>query len=152
MNLFNENIKQLASKIAEENGFFLIDFVIRGNNANRIIEIFIDGEKNISAGDCAKISTEINSQLEKIPEIGSSYRLDVSSPGIDRPLKFLKQYPKNINRDFEVIYTEGNEDKKIKAKLLRIEGNDLMFLFNKKNEIVINFINIKKAKVLVSFS
>ncbi len=152
MNLLNENIKQLASITAEENGFFLIDCVIRGNNTNKIIEIFIDGEKNISAGDCAKVSTEINSQLEKIPDIGSSYRLDVSSPGLDRPLKYLKQYPKNINRDFEITYSTGNEVKKIKARLLRIEDNNLIFLFNKKNELIINYNDIKKAKVLVSFS
>jgi ribosome maturation factor RimP len=151
MNLLNENIKQLASKKAEENGFFLIDCVIRGNNANRIIEIYVDGEKNVSADDCAKISYDINSLLEDNPEIGSSYRLDVSSPGVDRPLKFIKQYPKHINRYFEIIYKKGDEEKKMTAKLVRIEEDDLIFLFN-KDEVIINFNNIKKAKVLVSFS
>ena len=151
MNLLIENIKQLASQKAEENGFFLIDCVIRGNNANRIIEIYVDGEKNVSADDCAKISNEINLQLENVPDIGSSYRLDVSSPGVDRPLKFLKQYPKHINRYFEVAYTAGSEEKRMTAKLVRIEGDDLIFIFN-KDEVIINFNNIKKAKVLVSFS
>ena len=151
MNLLNENIKQLASKKAEEDGFFLIDCVIRGNNANRIIEVFIDGEKNVSAADCAKVSVDIDKELENLPDLGSSYRLDVSSPGIDRPLKFLKQYPKNINRYFEVNYKTDDIEKKMTAKLVGIEGNDLIFFFNKE-KVIINFNNINKAKVLVSFS
>lgn len=151
MNLLNENIKQIASQKAEENGFFLIDCIIRGNSANRIIEIYVDGEKNVSADDCAKLSSEINSLLENVPDVGSSYRLDVSSPGVDRPLKFLKQFPKHISRYFEITYTSGSDDRRITAKLVRIEGNDLIFLFNKE-ELIINFNNIKKAKVLVRFS
>ena len=151
MNLLNENIKQLASEKAEENGFFLIDCIVRGNNTNRIIEIYVDGEKNVSADDCAKLSNDIDLQLENIQDIGSSYRLDVSSPGVDRPLKFLKQYPKHINRYFEVAYKTGDEEKKMTAKLVRIEEDDLIFLFN-KDEVIINFNNLKKAKVLVSFS
>jgi len=79
------------------------------------------------------------------------FRLDVSSPGIDRPLKFLKQYQKHVNRKFDVSYQSGEEIKKLSGKLAAIEGDYLTFISNNK-EVIINFNNIEKANVIVSFS
>ncbi len=152
MNLFNENIIKIAADAAEANGFFLVDIVFRGNPNNRIIEIFIDGEKNVSADDCAKISGEIDEHVEKLNLIDSSYRLEVSSPGVDRPLKFLKQYSKHVNRKFEISYKRNDETKKLIGKLTGIDGEKLVFISDNKNETIINFNNITKAKVIVSFS
>lgn len=158
MNLQDEKIKNIIRETVEGNGFFLIDLQFRGTTNNRIFEIYIDGEKNISAEDCAVVSREINSQLEE--SIDTSYRLDVSSPGVDRPLKYLKQFPKHINRKFEVSYTQQDpanpdapgETKKITGKLISVEDTDLIFKLNNQSEIKINFNNIKKAKVIISFS
>ncbi|HUX61843.1 MAG TPA: ribosome maturation factor RimP [Ignavibacteriaceae bacterium] len=152
MNLFDENISKIAAGKSEDYGFFLVDIIFRGNPNNRMIEIFIDGEKNVSADDCAKVSREIEEQIESLGLIDSSYRLEVSSPGVDRPLKYLKQYPKHINRKFEISYKPNDETKKLVGKLLRIEGENLVFQSDQKNETIINFNNIIKAKVLVSFS
>jgi ribosome maturation factor RimP len=151
MNIFDEKIKVITNSIVEKNGFFLIDFVLRGNEKNRVIEIFVDGERNISAEDCAIISREINTAIETQNLIESNYRLDVSSPGIDRPLLYLKQYPKHVKRKFDISYNQNNETKKLTGKLVDVSGEDLTFLSDNK-QIIINFNNIIKAKVLASFS
>ena len=150
MNSLRENIVQITKEITSSSGFFLIDIVIRGTERNRVIEVFIDGEKNITAKDCAEMSRKINEVFEEKEIIKAAYRLDVSSPGIERPLLYLKQYPKQINRMFEITYSYGDEKKKLKGTLKKIEGEDLTFLTNK--EQIINFKDIIKAKVLVSFS
>ena len=151
MNLSVKNIKDTVASVVEGNGFFLIDIILRGNENNRVIEIYIDGEKDISAEDCAKVSRELNSIIESQNLIESNYRLDVSSPGIDRSLIFLKQYPKHINRKFDVSYIQNNETNKLTGKLLDVSGENLTFLSNNK-QIIINFNNIKKAKVIAGFS
>lgn len=150
MNILDEKIAHIARETAEKNGFFLVDLILRGTPKNRVIEVYVDGEGNVSAEDCALISREINSQVEGLIE--SSYRLDVSSPGVDRPLKFIKQYPKNINRKFEVSYSENNETKKLVGKLISVDSDELTFQTNNQEQKKINFNNIKKAKVLISFS
>jgi len=150
MNSLRENIVQITKEITSSSGFFLIDIVIRGTERNRVIEVFIDGEKNITAKDCAEMSRKINEVFEEKEIIKAAYRLDVSSPGIERPLLYLKQYPKQINRMFEITYSYGDEKKKLKGTLKKIEGEDLTFLTNK--EQIINFKDIINAKVLVSFS
>ena len=150
MNLIDENIIEIASEIAESDGFFLIDVTFRGTEKNRVIEVFIDGEKNITAEDCAQISRKMNSVIDEKQMIKSNYRLDVSSPGVDRPLRFLKQYKKHLNRQFEITYKVGEKKNHLKGKLVKIEDEMLTFLTSK--ETVINYNDIIKAKVLISFS
>lgn len=152
MNVIEEKISRICEKVSAEHGYFLIAIQFRGQKSQKIIEVFIDGEKNLTVDDCAKISRGINEQIETENLIESSYRLDVSSPGVDRPLKHLPQYKKHIGRKFEVIYKyDSNTEKKLTAKLQSIESDVLIFT-NKNEEINIPFSNIIKAQVLISFS
>ncbi len=151
MNLLKENIAKISEEIAQKLGFFIVDIIFRGDQRKRIIEVFVDGEKNISADDLAQISREINSVIEEQNLIKESYRLDVSTPGVERPLKYLKQFPKHINRNFEITYNTGDVEKIITGKLLGIKGEELTFL-SEKNNLIVEFKNITKAKVLISFS
>ncbi len=151
MNELIKNISKIAEKSASEFGLLLIEINLRGNDRNRIIEIFVDGEKNVSAENLAELSKLIYSEIEEKNLIKGSYRLDVSTPGVDRPLKFLKQYPKHINRKFEVKYQSGEEKLELNAKLGSVEGEDLLFSTG-KTLVKINFKDIISAKVVISFS
>jgi len=149
MNQNFENIRQIAQQVAEQNSLFLIDLIVRGSESSRVIEVFIDGEINISADECALVSKEITKQIDE-KELLKSYRLDVSSPGVDRPLIYLKQYPKHLNRLFEIEFNASGSSSTFKGKLVSIEDEVLTFQSNK--EIKIKFQDILKAKVLVSFN
>ncbi len=151
MDINKEKIVQISNEIAEKLNFFVVDISFRGDNRKRIIELFVDSGKNVDSENLAQINREINSVLEEQNIIDHAYRFDVSSPGVDRPLKFLKQFPKHINRKFEVTYKSGEETKTITGKLLTVEGEELTFLSDKKN-ILIEFKNITTAKVIISFS
>lgn len=149
-----DTIKEKILKIVENSllgtEFLLIETNIRGDQRKRIIEVFVDSAKNISADDLAELSRKINEILSEDEEIGN-YRLDVSTPGVERPLRFIEQFPKNINRNFELEYFFGNEVMKLKAKLISVNGKELIFN-DGKNEFLINHNQIIKAKVLISFS
>ncbi len=149
MKLDKLKILQLTEKVVKELNFFLIDVNFRGDSRNQIIEIFVDSTSGITADNCKSISRQIGAIIEEEELVSGKYRLDVSSPGSDRSLKYLEQYSKHINRSFEVEYSDGEEIRKVKAKLVKIE-NDTLFFTSNKNEITINFNNIKSAKVLIS--
>jgi len=151
MNDLVKKISEIAENSAPGFGLFLIDINLRGNDRNRIIEIFADGEKNVSAENLADLSRVINDQIEVNNIIKGSYRLDVSTPGVEKPLKFLKQFPKHINRKFDLQYNSGEEKLQIKAKLESVEAENLTFT-TEKTLIKINFKDILSAKVLISFS
>ncbi len=151
--IFNEeNIKKISEEIVKKSGFFLVDFNLRGHGRNRVIEVYIDGERYINAEDCSNVSRELNNELQNLIEPDDFYRLDVSSPGTDRPLKFIEQFPKHLNKKFELVFNQDNETKKTEAELIEVQRDELKFLTKDKKEIIIKFNNIIKAKVLLSFS
>jgi ribosome maturation factor RimP len=150
MDTIKEKILKIIQNSISDTDFLLIDTNIRGDQRKRIIEVFVDSSKNVSADDLAELSSKINDILSETEDIGN-YRLDVSTPGVDRPLKFIEQYPKNVNRNFELEYQFGDEVKKVKARLVSVNGNELTFN-DGRNEFLINYNQIIKAKVLISFS
>jgi len=152
MQLLEKKIVNITQEVTDRNSLLLVDFLFRGFHNSIVIEIYIDGEKSVSVEDCAKISREINDLIEAENLIDSAYRLEVSSPGVDRPLKFLQQYLKHINRSFDLqLAEEQGTTKKVTGKLLSIEGENLLFLIQKE-ETLVPFNTIKKAKVIISFS
>lgn len=152
MDLIEKQIINLCETVVLEKEFMFIDFVFRGHKNLQIIELYIDSENGVSVEDCAEVSREIRSRIETENLLEGNYRLDVSSPGVERPLKFLEQYKKHINRNFDLRFVdqEGNE-KSIKGKLLKIESDNLLFAA-KNEEYLINFNKIIKALVNISFS
>lgn len=152
MNFFEKNIYEQIEEVVSSKGFFMIDLVLRGERRNRVIEVFIDSEANVSAEDCAGISREIDKMLEEQNLFESGYRLEVSSPGVNRPLKYLKQFPKHINRKFDVSYRDSGNVRKFSGTLKSIEGNSLIFVKSNREELRVDFSDIIKAKVIISFS
>lgn len=150
MKLVKENILPIFEEVIRKHNYFLIDIVFRGSDKNVVMEIFVDNQSGVTTEGCAEISRELASILDEQLGITEKYRLDVSSPGVDRPLKFIEQYPKHIGRKFEIKYSDNDELKKFTGILKQIENDDLFFE-SSKTEIKINFNSIKTAKVLVSF-
>lgn len=143
-------INNIAEKIAEQKGFLLINSVTKGSNRKPIFEIYIDNKIGISAENCAEFSRAVKDELEKTDYADLDYKLVVSSPGIDEPIKFLDQYYKHVNRDFKISFEENGTVLSIEAKLIKIDGDSLLFLY-KDEERLVNFNNIKKAKVKIRF-
>ncbi|MBK7871330.1 MAG: ribosome maturation factor [Saprospiraceae bacterium] len=136
---------------------FLID-INYSEKANKL-EVFIDSDSGVTFEKCQRISRYLESFLDEDLMLGDNYTLEVSSPGLSRPLKLPRQYRKNIGRDLEVTLKAGI----IKTGKL-IEANDFAATLEelvvtkegkkKKKEIVqtiIPFEDIKKAIIKIQF-
>jgi ribosome maturation factor RimP len=67
------------------------------------VTVYLDGDQGISIGRCSKISRWLEAYLDESKLIGEKYRLDVSSPGVSRPLQSPRQYPQHIGRTLTVV-------------------------------------------------
>ncbi len=150
MRLNKNQILNLLENVTSEEGYMLIDINLKGNENNAVIEVFVDNVQGVTAKDCEKLSRKFEVVLENKIFGSKKYRLDVSSPGIDRPLKYLPQYTKHIGRELRVTFLSEEGKKTFEGKLVEIQEDELKFL-QKRNEIKIKFGNIIKAKVLISF-
>jgi ribosome maturation factor RimP len=86
--------------------FYIVDIEIKGNNQ---IVVYVDGDEGLSLENCKQISRTIESVLDEEQTLGGIYGLEISSPGVNRPLKFLRQYIKHIGRLLQIKMLDGTE-------------------------------------------
>lgn len=153
-------ISDLLDQKFEEAEFadcYLIDIQL-GTKGNKL-EVFIDSDSGVTFEKCQKISRYLEAHLDEGKWLGEDYTLEVSSPGISRPLKLPRQYRKNIGRTVEVITKAGNkkEGKLIEATDFAATIEEIIITKEgkkKKKEIVqtiIPFDEIKKAVIKIQF-
>lgn len=123
-----EKIKEVAGPVLEQGGVFVVDVQLRLERKSVLIQLYVDTDKGITIDECARVSRELRSVLETQRTLeGTDFRLEVSSPGIDKPLRLLRQYPKNVGRRFNVRFNTGVEPASMKAVLTGIAGDTLTF-------------------------
>jgi ribosome maturation factor RimP len=150
-----ENIKKVAEKTPLEKDFIVVDVEVNSKNQ---VTVFLDSLEGINITDCIQVSRFIESHFDRETE---DYEMNVSSAGIDRPLKEPLQYIKNIGRKAEVQLSDGTSltgiltgySEGVITLLCEIKEKDPLTGKNKKgsSEIEINLSNIKTIKIVVSF-
>ena len=148
-------ISSLVEPILEDSGFLLVQ--LKKNNYEQALQIFIEkvnGQLTIS--DCSKITKEILQILENDRLMPENFRVEVSSPGIDRVLVRAKDFEDNIGNEIKIELKEKTANRKnIKGEISNFLG-DLLTIKLKKNEnnfnneITISLMNISKAKLVFS--
>lgn len=109
-----ENISQLATKVAESHGLDLVDVEIFRAGKRRVLRIYVGKRDGVNVDDCAKISRDLGTLLDADNVMqDENYVLEVSSPGLDRPFKTLKDYRRNLGRFIRVSTSEAVEGKKL---------------------------------------
>lgn len=155
-----EKIVDLLEVKFKEPGFtdcFLIETKM---GANKRLQVFIDSDEGINFATCRKISRYLEEHIDTQGWLGEKYVLEVSSPGVDRPLVMERQYPKNVGRKLEVKVKE--EDKARKGILKVVEPDHIVLEEERtvkqgkkkkkeKVEVEIPFDQIEQAKVKISF-
>lgn len=143
----------VEEKIADRDDLFVVGVKMHSNGT---LEVLVDGDQGISIQDCAAISRYVGFQLEENDAISHAYRLEVSSPGIERPLSMVRQYRKNIGRKIQVSLQDGVTKT---GKLLEVADNAITIVETIKEkgrkaveqQQTIALENITTIKVLISF-
>lgn len=124
-----------------------------GKDALYTLEILIErlDRSNISVADCRSASYHISALLDVENVINSAYNLEVSSPGVERPLVRLEDFERFLNY---VIRTKLHEvvegKKKWQGSINAVEGQDIILLTEDKSFLRINFANIKEASLVLT--
>jgi ribosome maturation factor RimP len=148
----------LAAKFQEETfkDCFLVELNLHKGNK---LEVFIDCDSGMTLDKCQHISRFLESYLDQPDVFGEHYVLEVSSPGLSRPLKLLRQYQKNIGRKVEVTLKDGavktGKLKAVTERFVTIEETTETKEGKKKKlqavEIELPLDNIKKTMIVICF-
>lgn len=122
-----EKIEAFLQSMFEKSTLFIAEVKVLPNTK---IEVYIDKtDCNITIDECAKISRKLEEYLETNQLVGEKYTLEVSSPGMDQPLKVIQQYQKNIGKNIEIVMNGGI---KIIGKLIAFNENTIEVEIEKK--------------------
>lgn len=125
-------------------------YVVEIEQSENSLGVYWDADSGISLGDCQRLSRLIEAYIEEHELMPADYKIDVSSPGLDRPLKFRRQYDKNIGRTFKIQHNDRTD----KGKLDEVNDEGIVLIQKVKREKIklpIAWDDITRAKVIPSF-
>ena len=141
-----EKIKSLLAPVLSRHQAFLVDVVVRNERGGKLVQVFVDTDIGVRIEQCSEISRELAAEIESDNVIETSYRLEVSSPGIDKPLTLLRQYHKNVGRRFKVTFEKAGTRATIVALLSSVVEDVLTFAPDKGEPVTLRFPEIIESK------
>jgi ribosome maturation factor RimP len=146
-------LTQLIEPEVKALGFDLVRVKLFGAGDERTLQIMAERRdtRQLVIEDCAAISRRLSDLFDEIDPIEEAYRLEVSSPGIDRPLTRLHDFSDWAGFEARITVLEPVEGRKtLKGRLMRLEGEDIFFQDAKLGDVTIAYANVDGAKLVLT--
>ncbi|CEH35270.1 ribosome maturation factor RimP [Romboutsia lituseburensis] len=145
-------IEEMVAKITDPRGFEIVDVEYVKEAGEYYLRIFLDKEGGISLNDCEAVSRELSEVLDVKDPIKDNYFLEVSSPGLDRPLKKDKDFVRYQGRDVEIkLYKPMNGSKQFEGGLVGLtEENNIKVIID-GNEVEFSKKEVALVRLAIKF-
>jgi ribosome maturation factor RimP len=152
--VLKEKIANLAQQALLNESQFLVDVIVSSKQGPGKVTVILDGDHGITIDDCASLSRKLLTAMEE-QGLTENFTLEVTTPGLDHPLKLKRQYRKNIGREMKLQLKDKTVER---GKLMEVNENEIALeqeiKEGKKKEVkrtALPFTEIEKAIVQVSF-
>ena len=146
----SDDISALLGPVVEAMGyeFWGLDY-LQGRGA--VLRIFIDSDNGISVDDCAAVSHQVSGVLDVEDPISGEYNLEVSSPGMERPLYTLEQYSRYLGEQVQMrLLAPLAGKRRLKAQLEAVQGEELVLKVG--DEVLsVPFSQVDRANLVATF-
>ena len=145
-----DKIKKIIEPVINTGGIELYDIEFNRMRGKGLLRVFIEKEGGVTIEDCGRISREIEAILDVEDPIPFSYVLEVSSPGLDRPLKKLEDFNRYSGNMVRVTTLEPVDNQTFFIGTIdKVENDEISLLLPKNRQVIIPFKNISKARLEV---
>jgi len=145
-----DKIKKIIEPVINTGGIELYDIEFNRMRGKGLLRVFIEKEGGVTIEDCGRISREIEAVLDVEDPIPFSYVLEVSSPGLDRPLKKLEDFNRYSGNMVRVTTLEPVDNQTFFIGTIdKVENDEISLLLPKNRQVIIPFKNISKARLEV---
>lgn len=117
-------IRSIVEPTVTRLGFDLVAVEILGDHRGRMLRLSIEGEAGVRAKDCAEVSRELSPVLDASDPIEGRYNLEVSSPGIERPVQRLDDFRRFKGYRVRIRLTEGHPRRRYSGRLGPVDGEE----------------------------
>jgi ribosome maturation factor RimP len=149
----SEKITELVQPVVESAGFFLEDVHVLSPGNHRIITCIVDGQTPLNLDQVTSVSRNISELLDTAEFMGeTAFTLEVTSPGVDRPLTLARHWQKNVNRLVRVVHLDGSVTA---GRITSAELTQAILVEDikgKSKEHTVAFADVKRATVEIEFN
>ena len=142
-----DRIRAFAEETVTGTDLYVVDVEVRGHKGSRVVSVYLDADEGAGVDDLATASRQLGFVLETEEIVDGAYRLEVSSPGVDRPLTLPRQYPRHIGRDLKVTYLKGADEVRAKGRLAAASADALTLELANGNPLEISHSDVVDARV-----
>ena len=144
-----EKIKSLLEDDISDLGYIVWGLEVSGNSSSKLLRLFIDKTiGSIDLVDCEKVSNQVMEILSNVDFIDFKYRLEVSSPGIDRTFFGFEQHKEFIGDLIEIKFRNENKNKTIRGELIKFDKDFLQVKLENDNHEEIQASNYLSSKLI----
>jgi ribosome maturation factor RimP len=144
----DERLQKVVEESAERHGAHLVDLVLRGHAGRAVVEVYVDNESGVTTELCAEVSRAIAAAVDQHGLLSGSYRLDVSSPGIDRPLKYRWQFRKHLGRKLRIRRKMGDTVLEVRGTFTGMDEQSVSLeVAGIPSPVVVPFESVVEARV-----
>ena len=144
-------IKSMVTPILQEMDLELVDVLYRRESSGWVLRLIIDKEDGIALDDCTAVSREVSQLLDIEDIIEQVYNLEVSSPGLDRPLKSIGDFQRFTGRKAKVTTREPIQGNQVFIGRINKVEDELIILEVGQQELSIPFSEVARARLEVEF-
>lgn len=141
-----EKLRELVQPIIDDYGAELVDLEVKGKGDRKLLRIFVDIAGGVTVDDCVHLTKKLMNLSSLNATLGRNYRLEVSSPGLDRPLKTKRDFERHLGEEVTIDYTISGRTTRIEGKILNT-SDDLVTIRNAESENHIPLNSIMRAKL-----
>ena len=144
-----QQIEDLAAPLADELGVELVDVEVKGQGARRLVRLVTDAEGGLDVDVIAALSRNVGGALDDRDLIPSSYTLEVTSPGVDRPLRRPRDFARNVGREVRVVKGEDVAgDREVTGTVLAADEASVTLEVD-GDEVVLALADVDHGKVVL---
>ena len=148
-----QELENLLEPVVTSMGYEFVGLEYLSQGRHSILRIYIDAEQGVGVDDCADVSRQLSAVLDVEDPISSEYSLEISSPGLNRPLFKLAQYAQFIGKDvkFKTIHPQlENGQRKFKGTISAVENDNVIFEIEDQI-LTVAFADIDTANIIAKF-
>ena len=146
-----ERLRRLLEPGVRAVGFELVDVELAGAGHQAVLRVYIDGPAGVTVDDCADVSHQLSAILDVEDPLPGSYTLEVSSPGLDRPLVRPADFERQLGETVKVRMREPIDGRRnFKGRLLSVGGDHIVIEVNDKHQDLA-FSGMEKARLVPKF-
>ena len=154
-----ERIREIAARVASAYGLDIFDVELKREGGQQVLRVILDrpgpaatAEESVSIDDCARVAEELSTLIDVEDVMPATYTFEVSSPGLDRPLRGVEDFRRFAGRWAKIVTSAPvNRQTAFAGRVKGIEGEDVLFESEGKTLVRLPLRLIARARLEVEF-